>query len=96
MNHLLHTALRSPVWHGIIAALAISGLLLAFHEVVSGAVQQSELRRRADATQAQSAWVCNAMQGPQARDKCRMQLSASPAGHAAIQAQTVAGGNGSP
>lgn len=93
MNHLLHTALHSTVWSGIAATLAISGLLVAFHQVVSGAVQQSELRRQADATQAEASWLCNAMQGPLARDKCRLELNASTVGHAVIQAQNgVSGG----
>ena len=93
MNHLLHTALRAPAWHAIMAVLVISSLLLAFHQVVSGAVQQSELRRKADATQAEASWLCNAIQGPLARDKCRLELNAPRAGHAMIQAQNgVAGG----
>ena len=93
MDHLLHTPLHSTVWTGIAATLAISGLLVAFHQVVSGAVQQSELRRKADATQAEASWLCNAIQGPLARDKCRLELNAPRAGHAMIQAQNgVAGG----
>lgn len=86
-------ALHSTVWSGIAATLVMSGMLLAFHQVVSGAVQQSELRRQADATQAEASWLCNAMQGPLARDKCRLELSAPRVGHAMIQAQNgVAGG----
>lgn len=75
------------------AVLVISSLLLAFHQVVSGAVQQSELRRKAEATQAEASWLCNAMQGPLARDKCRLEFNAPTVGHAVIQAQNgVAGG----
>lgn len=96
MNQLLHNALRAPVWRALMAVLAIGGLLLAFHQVVSGAVQQSELRRRADASQAQAAWLCNAMQGAQARDRCRQHLNAPQAGPAAMQAQNMAEGNASP
>ena len=92
MNRLLHTALRAPAWHAIMAALVISSLLLAFHQVVSGAVQQSELRRKADATQAEASWLCNALQGAQARDKCRLQLIAPRVGHEAMQRQNVATG----
>ena len=92
MNHLLHTALRASAWHAVVAVLAISSLLLAFHQVVSGAVQQSELRRKADATQAEASWLCNAMQGPLARDKCRLELSAPRVGQAMVQAQNGVSG----
>ena len=43
----LPAGVRSPVWPGILVTLIIVGLLLAFHQVVSGAVQQSELRLKA-------------------------------------------------
>lgn len=92
MNYLLHTALRASAWHAIMAALAISSLLVAFHQLVSGAVQQSELRRKADATQAEASRLCNAMQEPLARDKCRLELSAPRVGQAMVQAQNVVAG----
>lgn len=92
MNHLLHTALRTPAWRALLALLAVGGLLLAFHQVVSQAVQQSELRRKADATQAEATWLCNAMQGPLARDKCRLELNAPQVGQPATRAQNLAAG----
>ena len=60
-------ALRSPLAHAILATLAMLGLLLAFHQVVLGAVQQGELRRKATAMQADAAWRCNAMPGARSR-----------------------------
>jgi hypothetical protein len=57
-------------WPGILAALAIVGLLAAFHQVVRGAVQQGELRRIATAVHAEAAWRCNALRGLHVRDNC--------------------------
>jgi hypothetical protein len=55
--------------------MAIVGLLLAFHHVVRGAVQQGELRRKATATLAEAAWRCNILRE---RDSCLVQQSAPP------------------
>lgn len=65
--HSLPVALRSKFWPGLVAALALLGLLLAFHQVVSGAVQKGELRRTLAATQADDASYRNAARGPRAR-----------------------------
>jgi hypothetical protein len=66
-------AMRASVWPGTLAALAIVGLLLAFHQVVRGAVEQGELRRKATAMQAEAVWRCNALRGPLGRDDCLLQ-----------------------
>ena len=58
-------AMRSPVWAGILLTIAIIGLLVAFHQVVRGAVQQGELRRQATATYAEAVWRCNALRARQ-------------------------------
>ena len=71
-------ALRSPLAHAILATLAMLGLLLAFHQVVLGAVQQGELRRKATAMQADAAWRCNAMPVARSREGCLMQSNATP------------------
>ncbi len=71
-------ALRSPLSYAIVATLAMLGLLLAFHQVVLGAVQQGELRRKATAMQADAAWRCNALPGARSRDGCLMRLNATP------------------
>jgi hypothetical protein len=71
-------ALRSPLSYAVLATLVMLGLLLAFHQVVLGAVQQGELRRKAAATQADAAWRCNAIPGARSREGCLMQLNATP------------------
>lgn len=57
----LPAEVRQPIWPRLLAALLILGLLLAFHEVVRGAVQQSELRHKATATQAAAIWRCRTL-----------------------------------
>jgi hypothetical protein len=71
-------ALRSPLSYAVLATLAMIGLLLAFHQVVLGAVRQGELRRKTTAMQAEAAWRCNALPGARLRDGCLMQLNATP------------------
>jgi len=70
-------ALRLPLWQAILAVLAILSLLLAFHQVVLGAVQQGELRRKATAMQAGAAWRCNVIPVARSRDDCLMRLNAT-------------------
>jgi hypothetical protein len=83
-------ALRLPLWQAILAVLAALGLLLAFHQVVLGAVQQGELRRKASAMQAEAASRCNALTGTRSRETCLMQLNATPAGRDRVNVATVA------
>ena len=59
----------------ILAALIILGLLLAFHQVVSGAVLQSELRHKATAMKAQATWRCHSLRGLGASESCLLQLN---------------------
>jgi hypothetical protein len=68
---------RSPVWPNILGALIIVGMLLAFHQVVHGAVQQSALRHKASAVHGEATQRCNALQGQGASDNCRLQLNAA-------------------
>lgn len=49
-------------WPGVVMALAVLALLLAFSHVVSQGVQQGELRRQAMARQASQLWRCDAAQ----------------------------------
>lgn len=60
---------------GTLASLAAIGMLLAFHWVVRGAVQDGESRRQANATQAVAAWRCNMLRDPPARDGCMAQTN---------------------
>ena len=71
-------ALRSPQAFAVLATLAMLGLLLAFHQVVLGAVQQGELRRKATAMQADAAWRCNALPAARSREGCLVQLNPTP------------------
>ena len=75
--HQLPAAVRARVWPGILATLAILGMLLAFHQVVRGAVQQSELRHKAIAMQAEATWRCRAMSGLSASESCLLQLNSA-------------------
>lgn len=72
----LPVAVRSPVWPAIVAVLIIFGMLMAFHEVVSGAVQQSLLRNKATAMHSEATWRCNALQGARASENCLSRLNA--------------------
>ena len=78
-NRLL-VALRSPVGSGVLGILIILGMLLAFHQVVHGAVQQGALRLKATAMHAQATQRCNALRDPITRENCRLQLNALVAG----------------
>jgi hypothetical protein len=49
-------SIHARLWSGVLAGFAIVWLLLAFHDVVSAAVQQGALRRAASAEQAEAAW----------------------------------------
>ena len=51
-------ALRTAVWPGALAALLVVGLLVAFHQVVQGAVDQAMLRRQTAALHAEADWRC--------------------------------------
>ncbi len=67
---------RHPVLLGVLGAVIILGMLLAFLQVVSGAVEQGEARRGATAAQQAATARCTAMRGPSAQDACRGQIAA--------------------
>ncbi len=75
-------------WGPVLAALAALGLLLAFHQVVRGAVQQGELRRTATAAHAVATWRCGTLANAATRASCLAELAAMPRGFEAA----VAGG----
>ena len=80
---------RSPVWSGLVATLIVLGMLMAFHQVVRGAVQQGELRQQAIATHAAATWRCNALNGTGASGSCLSQLNAPIRDGSLPQAQDV-------
>jgi hypothetical protein len=69
--------LWSRNWPVVLSALTILGLLLAFHQVVQGAVKQGQLRGQATAMHAGATLHCNTLPGLGARDSCMAQLKAS-------------------
>jgi hypothetical protein len=69
---------RSPAWAGIAVMLAAVCLVVAFHQVVSGAVLQGETRRKATASLAEAVWRCKALRGAGMRVDCLLQLQSSP------------------
>jgi hypothetical protein len=73
-----------PALLAALALLAYAGLLSAFQQVVSGAVQQGELRRVATLAHADAAWHCKVQSHRQQRDDCLAQLEASPLRLAAL------------
>jgi hypothetical protein len=86
----LSGGLGSPVWPGILAMLIVLGMLLAFHQVVYGAVLKGDLQRKASAMHAEAAWRCNALRGTNASASCLFQLKGAPGGDARVQATTIA------
>lgn len=68
--------LHSLFWSTLLGSLVILGMLLAFHQVVHGAVQQGQLRHKANALQTAAIARCNILRGRDASDRCLMQLSA--------------------
>ena len=88
--HRLPVALRSPVWPGILVSLTILALLLAFHQIVRGGVQQGEMRRVAVAMHAEALWRCKALRGPGMRETCLGQLDAATDINATLRAQDLA------
>ena len=49
-----------PVLITVLVGVLIVCMLVAFHQVVSGAVQQAELRHKANALVIEASWRCNA------------------------------------
>lgn len=84
--------LRSLSWPAALAGIAILGLLLAFHQVVSGSVRQGEQRRAAQALKGEATWRCNAIASLRERDGCLVQLSALPHDEAGLRARSVVRG----
>ena len=57
------------------AGAGVLALLLAFHQVVTGAVQQGGLRRRAVAVHADATWRCQARSSVLQPEACLAQLN---------------------
>ena len=85
----LPAEVRAPILPTILAGLLILGMLLAFHQVVSGAVEQSELRHKATAMQAAATWRCRTLGGLGASQSCLLQLNLATHGDPMLQAQNT-------
>lgn len=80
--HRLPAVARLQVWPVILATLIIVGMLLAFHQVVRGAVQQSELRHKTAAMHAEVTWRCKILRNLSESESCLSQLNAADHGDA--------------
>ena len=69
----------APLWAVILVVVVVAGLMLTFHGVVRGAVEQGEGRRVATAALTQATWRCNALRGLGASGACLAQLNAAAA-----------------
>ena len=59
-----------PLWQSIGAVVTAFGLLVVFHHVVSGAVEQAKLRHQAFAVQHDTDWRCKPGRGLSDRTPC--------------------------
>lgn len=57
----LAAGLHAALWLGTLALLAGLGLLVAFHQVVQGGVDQAAGRRQAAALHADASWPCRSL-----------------------------------
>lgn len=57
----------------MVAAAGVLGLLLAFQQVVSASVENSQARHRQSAERADAVWRCNAIRGAAQRAGCLTQ-----------------------
>ena len=55
------TVTRLQFWSGLLAAVALLSLLLAFQQVVQASVRQGELRQQAAAVLVDATWRCQAL-----------------------------------
>ena len=74
----LPPVLRSRTWPATFASLTILALLLAFHQVVAGAVEQGEALRIGAAARADAMAHCNALSSPRLRSVCLQELDEAP------------------
>lgn len=69
-------AVSSPLGEGLLGALLIFAMLLAFHQIVNSAVLQAASRHKANAAHADANRACKALREAGARDNCLLQLAA--------------------
>lgn len=69
----------SSLWQGVLGTLVVLGLLLAFHQVVLGAMQQGELHRKATAVKAEATWRCNTLGRAGESESCLSRVASTGA-----------------
>lgn len=69
----------------VLACLLMLGMLLAFHAVMSGAVQQAASRQQTLAAHAEATWRCKTLRGVHASGTCLSQLNASALAEVSVQ-----------
>ncbi len=75
MNKTFQTTNLSTPVLGALAVVTIVGLLMTFHSVVQGAVQNGEFRRQAKITQADAIWRCKLLRDLSVRNNCLQQTA---------------------
>lgn len=68
--------LRSRTTLAVAAILTILGLMLAFYQVVLGAVAQGESLQQARNLQSAAVWRCYRLLSPVERDNCQFRINA--------------------
>jgi hypothetical protein len=61
-------------WAGVLALMAMLGLLAALHHVTRESVREGERRRVAAATYWQASWQCSQLPGPSRQKDCLARL----------------------
>jgi len=74
-------SIHARLWPGVLAGFAIVWLLLAFHDVVSAAVQQGALRHAASAEQAEAAWRLKSANPLPVRNQLRLETASQGSPH---------------
>lgn len=72
------SGMHFPTWLGVALTLVLFGLVVVFHEVVRGAVEQGDTRRRATAMHAEAVWRCKALRGSRMQGDCLLRLNSAP------------------
>lgn len=69
-----------------LATVSVLGMLMAFHAVMRGAVEQARLRQQAMAAHAEATWQCKTLRGLHASGACLSQLNGAAPAKAMLQA----------
>ena len=69
-----------------LATVSVLGMLLAFHAVMRGAVEQAQARHQAQAAHAEATRRCKSLHSLRARGSCLSQLNSSSPVEAIVQA----------